>query len=313
VKFSGQTIPLAPLVNTFQPERKGQIGGTVTASGDVKGAGTIWSNVYTNLSGSFYMGSTNLNLSVVHIRSTLLRTLINVIATVPDLLKNPDSAVSSLMSALGDKSSAGNRGGLSDELEKSPLDKIVVGGTIGDRKFTVSQSLVESSTFQAQANGNVGFEPIATNSTIQFPVKVALSRAVAQKVGLGANTPTNVAYVSMPDFLTMKGTVGKPKSDINKLAIAGTLLQGIGGVPGLDTKTGNLLQSLGGALTGGKAGSTNASTGTNAPGQNNLLQGLGGLLNQKNKGTNATPPSSGTSTNRDSVGGLLDNLLGPKK
>src|SRR4029077_2522820 len=38
--FGADRIPLAPLVNTFQPDRKGQIGGTLLAQAKLKGAGT---------------------------------------------------------------------------------------------------------------------------------------------------------------------------------------------------------------------------------------------------------------------------------
>ena len=39
VSFEAQKVPLAPLVNTFQPERKGQVGGTTTVQGHISGAG----------------------------------------------------------------------------------------------------------------------------------------------------------------------------------------------------------------------------------------------------------------------------------
>ncbi len=39
VAFSADRIPVAPLVNTFVPDRKGQMGGTLTANAQIKGAG----------------------------------------------------------------------------------------------------------------------------------------------------------------------------------------------------------------------------------------------------------------------------------
>jgi len=64
---------LAPLVNSFQPDRKGQIGGHFSASAQVKGEGTTGVNLQKNLSGQFNVLATNLNLSIVNVRSPVLK------------------------------------------------------------------------------------------------------------------------------------------------------------------------------------------------------------------------------------------------
>ena len=87
-------IPLAPLVNSFQPERKGQIGGTMTAQGHISGAGITGASLQKNLAGQFDVTSTNLNLNVVNIKSSMLKTLINVVAGIPELIRNPAGTVS---------------------------------------------------------------------------------------------------------------------------------------------------------------------------------------------------------------------------
>ena len=63
------------------------------------------------------------------------------------------------------------------------------------------------------------------------------------------NVPTNAAYVPLPQFLTMKGTLGDPKADINKLALGGMAVKSLGsGIIGTATngavQVGNLLNSL---------------------------------------------------------------------
>lgn len=282
VSFNAQAIPLAPLVNTFQPERKGQVAGTLTAQAQIKGIGTTGTNLQKNLTGQFDVNSTNLNLSVINIKSPLLRTLINVVATIPDLVRNPEGAVGNFLGAL---TSGSKTGGLSGELEKSPIDQIAARGSIGSGQVQLQQAMVQSSAFEADANGTITLAPILTNSAIQIPVGVSLSRSIAEHVNLvPANSPTNAVYVKLPDFLTLRGTIGQPKSDINKLALAGTVFRGISGIIPNTGKSGNLLQGLGGLLGGG----TPATPNTNAP------------PNQP-------------STNQSPVGNLLNQLFNPKK
>jgi len=278
LSFNAQALPLAPLVNSFQPDRKGQVGGTLTAQVQVKGAGITGANLQKNLTGQFDIGSTNLNLAVVNVRSPLLRTLINVVALLPDLIKNPESGFGSLVQELTGKSS----GGLADDLSRSPVDVITARGTSGEGRIGLQQAVVQSSAFRAEATGTVSLAPILTNSAIQTPVSVYLSRPIAQRLNLAdTNTPTSTQYVKLPDFLTMKGTVGKPDPAINKLALASVALQGIGGA----------------FQGGGKA--------------SNLLQGLLGAAASSGTATNAAPNQP--ATNPYPIGNLLNQFLKPKK
>ncbi len=277
VGLGAQAIPLAPLVNSFQPERKGQIAGTLTAQVKVGGAGTTGAGLQKNLAGQFDVSSTNLNLSVVNLRSPLLKTLINVIGMVPELASSPENAVGTLLGGL----TGVGRGGLSDELSKSPIDSILLHGSAGSGRFDLRQAVVRSPAFLAEASGGVTLAPILTNSPIEIPVSVSLSRSIAERINLAsANTPASLGYVKLPDFVTMRGTVGKPKPDINKLALAGTAIKGVAGaIPSLGGKAGGVVQGLGGLLTGRQPGATDSGTNasanqpaTNAP--------LGNLLDQ---------------------------------
>ncbi len=275
LSFNAQAIPLAPLVNSFEPDRKGQIGGTLTAQAQVKGAGITGSSLQKNLAAQFDVGSTNLNLAVVNIRSPLLRTLINVVATVPELIKNPASGLGSLVQDLTGKST----GGLADDLSKSPVDTISARGSAADGKVVLQQAVVQSSAFRAEAAGTVALAPVLTNSVLEIPVGVYLSRPIAQRLNLvTASTPATAAYVKLPDFLTMKGTVGKPDASINKLALAGVALQGIGGALPGGSKAGGIVQGLQGLLGGNQP----ANTSTNAPPSQPATNPspLGNILNQ---------------------------------
>ena len=250
-------MPLAPLVNTFQPERKGQIGGRLNASAQIKGAGVTGASLQKNLGGKFDVASTNLNLSVGNIKSRILKTVINVIAVVPEILKNPTAAPGSLLGAVF----GGSRGGLMDELSKSAVDVIEARGEIGAGKVSLHRAFVRSPAFQSEAAGTITLAEVLTNSTLNIPIHVWLQRGIAEKINMvPSDTPTNAAYARLPDYVTIKGTVGEPKSDINKLALLGTTLKSLGGViPGVDKKTGDLIQGLGGLLTGQRSQGTNAS------------------------------------------------------
>ena len=274
VAFNANAIPLAPLVNTFVPERKGQIHGTTTASAAIKGAGTTGANLQKNLAGQFSFLSTNMNLSIANVRSPLINSIINVVIGIPDLIQNPTAAVGNLLASLT-KTGGGSKGGWADQLTAAPIDVILATGKASAGRVTLDQAEVRSSAFQVLADGNIGLAPILTNSTIQIPVYVSLSRALGDKIGLvSANTPTNAVYVPMPQFLTMKGTLGNPEKDINKIALialaakaGGGIGKNIGGAAG--DKVGGVLNLVGGVLGGGKpavpATNVPSATATNAP------------------------------------------------
>jgi hypothetical protein len=311
LSLNAQRIPLPPLIASFQPERKGQIGGTLTAQAQIKGAGITDASLQKNLAGQFDVNATNLNLNVVNIKSAMLKTLVNVVSLVPDLIKNPISAGSQLLGSVFGKT--GTTGGLADQMQKAPIDSIVVNGTVGSGRVNLKQAVVQSAAFQASAQGTLTLAAPLTNSILQIPITVSLSRSLAEQMNtLPADTPTNAAYAKLPDFLTMKGTVGKPQTDINKMALAGAVLKGVGtSVPG----TGGILQGVGSLLTGQQGGATNAGAagGTNAASSQGggLLQGLGGLLrdNSQRQSTATNQPAA----NQSPASSLLDGLLGPRK
>ena len=275
VSFNAQTVPLAPLVNSFMPDRKGQLSGTFTAQTKIAGAGTTGASLQKNLAGNFDYGSTNLNLSTANIRQPALKLLVNVIAMIPELAGGQLGLAQGALSLLaGNK--AGQTGGLSGDLGQSPIDKIIARGTIGSGKVALAQAVIQSPLFVAETSGTITLAPILTNSAIELPVSISLNRAVANRLNLvPADAPTNQLYVKLPDFFTERGTVGDPKKDINPTALAGSVLKGIGGASSKTGAAGSLIQGIGGLLGGG--------TSTNKP-----------------------------ATNKPSGGSLLD-LLGPKK
>ena len=259
VAFKADHLPFAPLVNTFQPERKGELGGTLWADAELNGQGTTGANLQKHLNGKFDIATTNLNLSAANIRQPMLKLLVSVIAMVPQLAQNPEAALGSFVGGFG---SALKGGGLTGDLTNSPIDVIAFRGGAGDGKIELEQATVRSTIFQADARGTITLAPVLTNSQINIPVSIALVRALAERIKMvPASTPTNATYAKLPDFFTETGTIGNPKAKIDKKALAGSILQQVGGlIPGAantNSTVGNVLQGLGGLLGNRPAAATN--------------------------------------------------------
>ena len=296
--LSAQAIPLAPLVNTFQPERKGILGGTLTAQAKLAGAGITGASLQKHLAGQFDMSATNLNLSVDSIQENtaytrLLKTLVSAIAVIPDLANNPASAATALLSKLIGPSDSGtsHTGGLTSDLQRSPIQSATLHVTVGSGRLNVQQATVQSSAFEAQAHdGTITLAEVLTNSTLLIPVSVLLERAVAQRIKMAGNTPASETYAKLPDFLTLKGTLGKAKADINYVALGGAVLQGAGGK---GSQVSGAIQSLSGLFTtGANDASNNTSTAHSGGKKSRLLQGIGGLLNNSASAATNAPAAN---------------------
>jgi hypothetical protein len=131
---------------------------------------------------------------------------------------------------------------------------------------------------------------VLTNSTLNIPASITLARAIAQKCYLTTSTTsTNEAYVQLPPFLTMTGTLGNPQKHLEttalvKYALQQAAAQGAGG----KGAAGQVLQGVN-TLFGGSS-STN-STGTNPAGgkASSLLNSVLGGSATNSGATNQTP------------------------
>ncbi len=271
VGFNADAIPLTPLVNSFAPDRKGEIAGTTSIGIQIKGAGVTGASLQKNLAGQINFTTTNMDLAIPNIRQPLVSGIVDAIVALPDLLKNPAAAFGNLFG--GTKKS-----GWAESLASSPVDAITLSTSVGDGKVQLQTAEIRSPTFQALASGQIVLAPVLTNSTLKIPIKATLSRSLASEIGLvDANTPTNTAYVALPDFLTMEGTIGKPKTVTDKLALAE-----------LAAKVGLGISGKTGGANGGKTSST--------------LKSIEGLFGgSKSTTTNSTPAK----TNSSPVSGLL--------
>jgi hypothetical protein len=182
--------------------------------------------------------------------------------------------------------------------------------------------VVQSAAFRADVTNAaeaVKLAEVLTNSPIQIPVTISLSHSIAQNFHLvGADTPTNAAYAALPPFYTMRGTVGDPKNDINKVALLKLATKGVLGEVPVGGTVGNLLERFTGSGHQPAAGTTGANPPTAAPSSattNAAAPRSGGLLNdllKASSGTNTTLTNN-PATNQSPTRNLLNDLLRPKK
>ncbi|HOY56952.1 MAG TPA: AsmA family protein, partial [Verrucomicrobiota bacterium] len=316
VGFKGTNVPVAPLVNSFLPEQKGQFSGTGAGFGQCQGAGTTEASLAKSLTGQFELSTTNLNLAIASVDNPMLKALVNVVVGIPDFVRNPSSGVAALVGQLTGTARQG--GGVVDEMTQAPIDQIIVKGAAGNGRLEVQQGYVQSGAFHANAAGTIALQAPLTNSTMRLPVQIALRRSLADRIGLAGDTPTNAPFAKLPDFVTLKGTVGAPESDISRTALvamaakAGAGILDRTGSPKVDQAAG-ILGAVGNLIGGGDK----AASGTNAPaaGQSgaNLLGTLntllgGGAQAPSAAGTNTTTTNAPATAPRDPLGNVLDLL-----
>ncbi|MCX6869582.1 MAG: AsmA family protein, partial [Verrucomicrobia bacterium] len=256
-------LSLEPFINSFAPERKGQIHGTLLVNANIRGAGVTGASLSSNLNGGFAVTATNLNLKLGDAKTPLIRTIINVVTALPKLIQNPTAQVGTWLGQLTGGTQA-KTGSWVDDLEAEPLDVIDLSTDIGNGAVSLKTARIQSAALRIDARGGLRFAPVLTNSPINIPVTIALSRKISEKaMMLDASTPTNVAYAPLPEFLTVKGTLGNPSPSIDKLALAsmgaktlGRAAAGLGG--NLGGKVAGAAGVLGSLLGTPPAAATNA-------------------------------------------------------
>ncbi len=272
IAFKADSVPLAPLANTFGSGKTNALQGTFIADAQIRGAGTTGPNLRKNLGGKLDLNLTNMNYEVVGPKIKRILVPISVALRVPELLQ-------------------------------SPINWVSAQSDIGNGAVNLKHLGVESEAFYAESAGTISLADIITNSTLNLPLDLSLRRALAEKTGLvAANASTN-KYAKLIQFVSVKGTLGAPDVDINKLAVAGMVLKGAEAFGLGNAKTQGALGAVGNLLTG-QTGGTN-SAGTNATA--NIVGAVGSLLGGKTPSTNApsAPTNSAKSDLLRGLGGLL--------
>jgi len=238
-------VPLEPIANTFSPTSRGQYQGLILASAKINGAGVTGTSLQKSLNGQASFSFTNANLQLTGPKTRKVMVPIATLLSVP-------------------------------EITDSPLNWLDAQTELGGGNIKLSRFTVQSGAFEARTQGVIPIAEVLTNSPLNLPVEFALRRSLAEKASLlPANTPADARYAMLPQFVTIKGTLGVPASDVNKLALGGMLLKsGVGiaeklGVK-VDPTTGSALQGLGNLLTGQKPATTNQPATNTAPKLNPL-------------------------------------------
>lgn len=213
-------IPLAPIANSFAPEYKDRATGDLLADINVKGAGTTGKSLQKNLTGNVSLNFTNANIQIVE-----KGKFYPVLSAVALILRVP-------------------------ELLKSPLDAVAANVVLGNGLIDIQSAGVHSPAFTASTAGKITIDNVLTNSVLNLPIDFYLASGLAKHFSI-TDRSTNSAYVKMPSFLTLKGTLGAPKPDIKELVITGLLVKSVGALPiDLGSKGNNILKGVGNVLTG---------------------------------------------------------------
>jgi hypothetical protein len=228
-------VPLEPVANTFAPANKGNYQGTILASAKINGAGITGVNLHKNLAGAASFSFTNAH---IQLSGPKMKRIVTPIARLLGL----------------------------NELISDPVRWVDAKIDLGNGNIGLTRCMLESPAFEASVQGAIPIADVLSNSPLNLPVQLFLERSLAQKTGLlAANTPADATYAPIKNFVTIKGTIGQPTSDLDRVALGGLLFKsGQGMAERLGGKTaGSAISGLSGLLNGGKS-DTNAN-GTNAP------------------------------------------------
>ena len=256
LKLAATKIPLEPFANSFSPAYKGQAQGELIAVADLKGVGLGGAALRKSLQGRGTLSFTNANIQLVGPKAKLILTPILTVLRMPELLESPLNGFDARVEA-------------------------------ADGKVQVQTVELRTEVFHARTQGVIPLSDVLTNSPLNLPVTLSLRRAIAQKANLvPANAPAGSAFVDLPLFATVKGTVGQPEVQKDLAVIGGLGLKSLVGLPVVaGEKAGSILQGVGNLLTGEKSNArTNlAGAKTNAPAKVNPLDLLKLLPDKKEK------------------------------
>jgi hypothetical protein len=251
--FNAAGLPIAPLADSFAPDYRGRAKGDLWAKIKIDGAGVTGPSLRKNLAANLGLTFTNADIQIVGPRLKGFLTPIAAAINAPGLLN-------------------------------SPLKWVAIDGGAGGGKLNFSQLALVSPAFTAATHGDLALaDNLSASKLTRWPMAFQLERSLAERLRLSPkDTPTNAAFVGLPDFIRVAGTLDDPKPDLDLKALASAaLMKYVDKIPGVDEKTGSLLKGFGGLLTGQKPAGTNSSVATNAPGTTNAPatnKPAGGLL-----------------------------------
>jgi hypothetical protein len=228
IAVTADAMPWEPIANLIAPENRRQFKGDVSVDARFNGAGTTGASLQKSLTGQLSFNFTNASLSLVSPKAQEFLTPVAALLNLPELLQ-------------------------------TPLNWLDAQIEMGGGKIQVKKLAVESAAFSAETHGEIPIAEVVENSPLNdFPVSFSLARPLGQKIHLpSAENLASGHYAKLPDFLKAGGTLHRPKAKIDKMAFAGSVLDAISKLPGVNEKTAELLQGVSSLLGGQKPAETN--------------------------------------------------------
>ena len=205
VGFSADRLPIEPVLNSFEIGQRGQIQGFLIASTAIKGAGITAPSLQNHLAGNASVTLTNAVIQLTGPSSgdkdsgTLLSALFSgVFKTVAVVLQLPD-------------------------LTRSPVEFLDARAEVSNGTVNLRSLFVQSPLFRATSAGTISLaDPLEASRLNDLPLDLALERNTAIKARLASvNTDASLAYVNLPSFVKVGGTLAKAdvKTDLAVLAL----------------------------------------------------------------------------------------------
>ena len=149
--------------------------GLIQANAKINGAGLTGSSLRKSLSGQASFTLTNAEIQMTGPR---LQKIVTPIATLLGL----------------------------HEILTAPLDWVDATVRFGDGNIHVGPCVAGSSSFEAKVEGAIPIADILSNSPVDLPLQLSLSRSLAQKVGLASeNADPGLDYIPIKNFVAIKG------------------------------------------------------------------------------------------------------------
>jgi hypothetical protein len=239
-----QSVPVKPLAQSVLHGQLVDLQGTMSGQMKFTGIGATGADLREHLRGTMSFAATNLDHRVTGTQQPWIQALFGTLVSV---LRLPN-------------------------ISQSPIDGIATELQAGQGVLNVKSARINSAACIIEAQGQMRFADILTNSPINFPIRVSI--------------PKSGRFESLPQFLTLGGTLTAPQPELNPLGVAQLATQLPGSAGGLVNQG---VGQLGGILDKalGQAGATNLGVGTS------LLKGfLDGARTNGASNANSTRPAS---------------------
>lgn len=173
-------IPVAPALHSFVDRSLMEAEGTVSATWTIAGSGTALPELRKSLKGSGQFMGTNLNYKVTATRNPLIETLVMALSGA---LRIPN-------------------------LSKMPVDLVSASAEVDQGIVRIRSFEVGNATYLASGKGTLELRDVLDDSRYDIPISVSVPDELTKK------------REPLPDFLTIRGTVGDPKADIDPAGVA---------------------------------------------------------------------------------------------